>query len=261
MSGWDANILQQIRNRVIGSPDGPFTDLAETIYMQQIIQVLLGDPQVPPYGNLDRRIYLERIRDVLTNVLATYPKGQLLKTGQTVVYVAGDDGTYQKGIAKSYTLLELGQFAGNTNITINSKTDVHTNKCVFDNNTGLMWSQTVAGSVGPASNGLIPFTTTGAGVTAEGIFPFAAAANAASLAGYSDWRIPNLFEINSLLNLAAASAVPPNPPFPGWPNNTVWTSSTTSSVTTQAYFLNFNNGIMESLAKTNNFRCALVRGG
>ena len=45
--------------------------------------------------------------------------GPVLKTGQTTVYKAGDDGTYQKGIARSYTCGAAG--------------------VVTDNATGLQW--------------------------------------------------------------------------------------------------------------------------
>ncbi len=40
--------------------------------------------------------------------------GLLLKTGQTSVYHAGDDGSYQKGVVKNYTVLSTGQHTGTT---------------------------------------------------------------------------------------------------------------------------------------------------
>ena len=116
---------------------------------------------------------------------------RLLQTGQVTSYGSGtgvDDGALQKGRSKSYTILTTGQYSGTTNITINAKTDAHSNNCVVDNRTKLMWSRYVSASVGPASDGKIPWTTKG---SVEGIFTYVAAANAATLAGYSDWRIPN----------------------------------------------------------------------
>lgn len=264
MSGWDQNVLQQIRDQVLGLSNTKFGDLNETVYMQQIIQALLGQPQVGPYGSLHRRIYLERMRDVLTAVLATYPKGQLLKTGQLTSYGSGagvDDGALKKGIAKSYTVLSTGQYAGNTNITINSKTDAHTNACVMDNNTGLMWSRAYSASVGPASNGLLPWTTTGSGGTAEGIFPYVAAANAASLSGYTDWRIPNVYELLSIADYEAPNGVPNPTAFASWGTVVVWTASTWMTATTQAYYVDLSDASLRNLTKTNaNGVAALVRG-
>jgi hypothetical protein len=47
-----------------------------------------------------------------------YPRraAMLLATGQTTVYHAGDDGSYRRGIAKSYTVLSTGQYSGTTNV-------------------------------------------------------------------------------------------------------------------------------------------------
>lgn len=264
--GWDRTILQQIRNRVLGNPDGPFTDLADEVYLQQIIQALLGETQVGPYGNLHRRIYLERIRDLLTNVLATYPKGQLLKTGQTISYGSGtglDDGALQKGIAKSYTLLSSGPYAGTTNITVNSKTEAKSNACALDNNTGLMWCNTLSATVGPANDGKLPWTTTGSGGTAEGIFPYVAAANAAGLAGYSDWRIPNINEALSIADYAAPTGIPNATAFPGWPANPqFWTSTTATNAGTYAFYMYIGDYASDTIAlKTSTQLVLLVRGG
>ena len=65
----------------------------------------------------------------------------LLKTGQTISYHTGDDGDLELGTAKSFTVLDTGQYSGTTNITINGKTCALSNNCVQDNNTGLMWAR------------------------------------------------------------------------------------------------------------------------
>jgi hypothetical protein len=119
----------------------------------------------------------------------------LLKTGQTTSVITGDDGDLEKGVARSFTTLDTGQYAGTTNITMAGKTDIHSNECVQDNVTGLMWSLNQSASVGPddakGGVGFMPWTTDGDG---NGIFVYVAAANAAGLSGYSDWRIPNMYE-------------------------------------------------------------------
>ena len=188
--------------------------------------------------------------------------GKLLATGQITSYGSGtgvDDGALRKGIVKSYTILTLGQYSGTTNVTINSKTDAHSNNCVFDNNTGLMWSRTASASVGPASDGKLPWTTTGAGATAEGIFPYCAAANAAGLAGYSDWRIPNISEIESITLREAGVTAPDTTAFPSYPLVAMWSSTTEKQATANAVTFTFGNresGLVKAIACA----CILVRG-
>jgi hypothetical protein len=187
-------------------------------------------------------------------------QGGLLKTGQTTQYGGyEDDGYYEKGSAKQYTILTAGRYAGTTDITLNSKTDTHSNNCVLDLKTKLMWSRYPTDGLGPGTDGKLPWTTNGSG---EGIFAFVAAANAALLGGYSDWRIPNLFELQSLLILEQPTA-PPNPTaFPGWPvTNYFWTSTTLPYNTTRAITLYFAGGNVDGVAKTTNYLTALVRGG
>ena len=124
---------------------------------------------------------------------------KLLKTGQTTQYDSqADDGSLQKGIARSYTALTTGSYAGTTNITISGDTIAMENACVTDNNTGLMWMKNTPDSdIGDGHDGKLYWFKT---ATADNdIFAFCTAANAASLAGHDDWRVPNVFEIISLV--------------------------------------------------------------
>jgi hypothetical protein len=186
--------------------------------------------------------------------------GNLLKTGQTTQYGGyQDDGYFKKGISRLYTILTTGRYSGTTNITLNSKTDVHSNNCVYDQRTKLMWSRYVTASVGPASDGLIPFTTNGSG---EGLFPYAAAANAALLAGYSDWRVPNVLEFNSLLNFESPKCDPDPASFPGWTSAAWYATSTTSPPSsTQFKVIMTQFGNMDNDDKTTTRLLLLVRGG
>lgn len=185
----------------------------------------------------------------------------MLATGQTTSYGSGagvDDGALQKGVAKSYTVLTADQYSGTTNITINSKTDAHSNECVVDNNTGLMWSRTVSASVGPTSNGLLSWTTNANG---EGIFTYCAAANVALLAGYSDWRIPNIYELFCLYNMQATSSAPDTTAFPVWSSGAlVWASTTRPNLTTAAHQAVSGSGSVSTNIKTTTATAALVRG-
>jgi hypothetical protein len=190
---------------------------------------------------------------------------RLLATGQVTSYGSGtgvDDGALKKGIVKRYTILTTGQYSGTTAILINGKTDAHSNNCVFDDHTGLMWSRYASASVGPASNGLIPWTTTGSGTTAEGIFPYCAAAVAASLAGYTDWRVPNAYELGSIMHREATNTVPDVTAFPSWVASSYYSSTSRYSAQTSAIQVNFDTvGQITTLTKTINAYVVLVRGG
>uniref|UniRef100_A0A6M3J3E0 Lcl C-terminal domain-containing protein n=1 Tax=viral metagenome TaxID=1070528 RepID=A0A6M3J3E0_9ZZZZ len=61
----------------------------------------------------------------------------------------------------------------------------------------------------------------------NGIFPFAKACNQAGVGGYSDWRVPNIFELNQLAGIGATGGVPNTTAFPSWPITPLWSSSTT----------------------------------
>jgi hypothetical protein len=192
-------------------------------------------------------------------------RGKLLATGQVTSYGSGtgvDDGALQKGLPKPsavYTVLDTGQYSLTTNITINGKTDVHSNACVFDNNTGLMWSQTVAATVGALGNGTLSFTTNGNG---EGIFTYCAAANAASLSGHTDWRIPNVFELLSLMDFEQPTSMPDTTAFPVWSVSSFISSTTAPGTTTSVETVYFaTSGTVATTAKTTRGACALVRGG
>lgn len=90
------------------------------------------------------------LRDVFEKAFSCVP----LKTGQTTSYHAGDDGDLQRGVSRSYTVLDTGQYSGTTDITINGKTHAASNACVKDNRTGLEWHQEVIqADIGPAANG------------------------------------------------------------------------------------------------------------
>lgn len=189
-----------------------------------------------------------------------YPCPHLPVTGQTTQYGGyDDDGFYQAGVAKAYTVLTLGQYAGTTAIVLNAKTENHSNNCVQDDVTCLMWSRYMsAANVGPANNGRLPWTTNGAG---EGIFTYVAAANVAGLAGHSDWRIPNIFELFALCNMEVPNAVPDAVAFPGWLATFVWSSTTRPDNVTLGLVNRFDIGTPTGIVKTATWYAPLVRRG
>lgn len=81
--------------------------------------------------------------------------GLLLKTGQTTQYSGKeDDGYFEKGLSKDYTVLSIGQYSGTVAIVLNGKTHNLSNNCVMDNRTGLMWARYVPDAdIGPGADG------------------------------------------------------------------------------------------------------------
>jgi hypothetical protein len=105
----------------------------------------------------------------------------------------------------------------------------------------------------------MPWTTDGSG---HGIFAFVAAANLAKLGGYSDWRIPNLSELLSLLDYEATRCYPDATAFPNWQTGFyLWVATTLPSSTPNAYAITTDNSSLGWAIKTTNYFVALVRGG
>jgi hypothetical protein len=179
-----------------------------------------------------------------------YTEGPLLKTGQTTNYTpAGrtsqDDGGVQAGIAGSmldgqYIILTTGQYSGTTNITIGALTDIHSNECVFDKVTGLMWSRTPSAAVfGVGTQNLFWSSE----VLLEDIFNYCDQANLAGLSGFNNWRIPNIKELFMMRIIETPSALPNTVAFPSIVDTTILWSSTTSAKTVNVALVNaFTSG-------------------
>jgi hypothetical protein len=134
---------------------------------------------------------------------------QLAKTGQTTSSAAGDDGDLEKGVA-----WPSPRFTDNGDGT------------VTDNLTGLMWAQDA---------------------NLDGTKPWADALTYVSglnLATHDDWRLPNVNELESLINAEEASSA-------AWLNTLgftdvqaaiYWTSTTYDNNTANAWVVNMEAG-------------------
>ena len=191
-------------------------------------------------------------------------KFRLTATGQTTDYTpAGrtcvDDGGSQLGASRSYGILTAGQHSGTTAITVNAKTDTHTNETVVDKRTGLMWSRRESASVGATSNGQLEWDDTAG--SDEDVFEYCDQANLASLAGYTDWRVPNREELYSIITTETGE---PFLDVTAWPSVLqgvgFWSSSTVEGVSANSYATH-TDGTMVGVVKTTSVRrVILVRG-
>ena len=175
------------------------------------------------------------------------------KTGQTKCYTdkgvseqdcpatgwPGQDGDLQKGVT-----WPSPRFTDNGDGT------------VTDNLTGLMWMQNA--DAGNDCQGADTGDETWANALAS-----AAACNAsAGFAGYTDWRLPNVRELFSLIDFS--QEYPPLPsghPFTGVHQSTYWSSTTSVTSTDAAWNVGLSYGSVWPSGKVNSRYVWPVRGG
>ena len=137
------------------------------------------------------------------------------KTGQSIEYADGDDGDLEAGIAWPAPRFSVS------------------GSCVTDNLTGLMWVSS-------------PDATTRTWAVALDH------ANTLSLDGHDDWRLPNINELESLVNAGAVDAAAwlNGQGFTGIQSSRYWTSTTYFNGTSTAAIVYLYDGSIGSNAKT-----------
>jgi len=149
------------------------------------------------------------------------------KTGQTTTYRAGDDGDYQMGAEWPEP-----RFTDNGDGT------------VTDNLTGLMWSKNANIDGQKTWSDAIDWC------------------NALDHGGYSDWRLPNVRELHSLIDMGEYSpCLPDGHPYTNVQSSDYWSSSTPSYFTDTARHMIMDSGYVYSFSKTNTFYVWPVRRG
>ena len=149
----------------------------------------------------------------------------LPRTGQTTMHAAGDDGALEKGVAWPDP-----RFTDKGNGTI------------YDNLTGLMWEQ--------APSGTSDWT---------GALEYA---NDLDLGGHRDWRLPNVNELESLINAGQADTSV-------WLNTqgfsgvefVYWSSTTSAPSNAEAWYVSMSYGIVSYGSKGGLRYLLAVRGG
>ncbi len=131
------------------------------------------------------------------------------------------------------------------------------NNCVSDKLTGLMW-------VRDLNTVIIKGSTNGISTTWQNALGSVKQANDNSVyCGYTDWRLPNLNELKSLVNYAKSSpAVWLNTE--GFANvraNSYWSSTSYAPNTSYAWYVYFDYGNVNAYVKDGNRYVWPVRGG
>jgi hypothetical protein len=154
------------------------------------------------------------------------------KTGQTTSYVTGDDGDLEKGV----------DWPG-TRFTADTDT-------VTDNLTGLMWSRDASPEAGGSEVEQVTWSTA------------LTYCDDMSLAGHDDWRLPNIKELQSLIDFSQYNPALPSNPFTGVQGG-YWSSTTDGNNTTYAWGMDLANGTVSSggFIKTGDHYVWPVRGG
>jgi len=155
----------------------------------------------------------------------------LPKTGQVTSYTDYDDGYYEKGYPKTGV-----RFTDNGDGTIT------------DNATGLMW----------ASDG------NGAGCNNGDFINMANAitwAESLTFAGYSDWRLPNIKELVSILDYEENNPAINATFFPNTTNGNYESTTTVNSNTSLCFVVKLADGIVVTVPKGFSHSVRAVRGG
>ncbi|MCJ7828831.1 MAG: DUF1566 domain-containing protein [Dehalococcoidia bacterium] len=164
----------------------------------------------------------------------------LPKTGQIDVYQAGDDGTYQAGWWR-------GKTVANNRTRFIAKT-IGGDDVVIDRATSLIWA--ADGTAAGCNNGST-ITWSNAIIYAEGL----------TFAGFSDWRVPNIRELMSILDYNEYMPTIQDPPFTHTKSNIYWSSTTSKNNDLVVWYVNFLEGIITTTAKTGLRYVRVVRGG
>jgi hypothetical protein len=167
---------------------------------------------------------------------------ELHRTGQTTSYTANDDGALQKGVAWP-----------SSRFTVEG--DI-----VKDALTGLIWSLD-ANVPGPGS------CAPGEAKTWQAAFTYVNCLNTNNYLGFKDWRLPNLLELTSLIDMSRYSPAIPSPhPFAnmsGAPYEIFWwTADTLAGNTSFALATDLGlRGATFPKDKSNSYSVWPVRGG
>ena len=141
--------------------------------------------------------------------------------------------------------------------TPNHRYTVNNDGTVSDHQTGLMWAQCGEGQTweaGSCSGTVSTHTWQGALTQAEAV----------TLAGYSNWRLPNIKELKSLVSRKCANPAINANIFPETPASHFWSGSPTANDSDRAWFVRFpfgGDGSSYDHLKSYSYAVRVVRDG
>jgi len=173
--------------------------------------------------------FIKRAGGVMTFTTGTMLPHELPDTGQITSYASGDDAVY------------------NSSATQPSYTD-NGDGTITDNRTGLMWVKD--GNSAGCNNGSY-LIWADALTFCENL----------SYVGYTDWRLPNRNELQSIVDYGKKNPSINTTYFPNTKSNFYWTSTTYAGNTSYTWVVIFSYGSVASDYKTVNYYVCPVRGG
>ena len=224
----------------LNPPAGPGDPASQMYTVEQIYNRLSGGGNATKMTSFTEPLNWPNsgTMHTLDDIYALAWPARVPKTGQTTSYAARDDGELKKGVAWPNP-----RFTDNGNGT------------VTDNLTGLMWMKDA--NAGNDCAGPDAGTETWATALTS-----AAACNAASYAGQTDWRLPNVRELQSLIDYGRFSpALPSGHLFTSVLLSYYWTSTTGAANTSNAWVVYMPDGFVQHGAKASPQYVWLVRGG
>lgn len=123
---------------------------------------------------------------------------------------------------------------------------------VSDLRSGLMWKKCAEGESGNTCSGSAStMTWTQAQLAAQ----------TANFAGYGDWRLPNVRELQSLVEDCRSNPAINDTYFPNNPSAGVWSGSPDTGASSYAWYVHFYYGYVNNDSRASVNRVRLVRGG
>ena len=128
---------------------------------------------------------------------------------------------------------------------------------ITDRKTGLIWKQCLEGQSGSdcASGGVETFTWQQALQRAQTVN------SSGGFAGFSDWRVPTIKELSSLVEHQCVGPAINLTRFPNASNHWLWSSSAVAGSAFHAWGVNFGNGSTNGILKSDSYQLRLVRSG
>ncbi len=164
----------------------------------------------------------------------------LPKTGQSIIYETGDDGDIHAGWWKGLVLaLNRNRFVVKT---------IGGDDVVVDRATGLTWARD-GNEAGCYSGGVLNWVNC------------LSWARGLDFAGFTDWRLPNILELGSIIDYARWLAPTIYIVFTNTSSNDYFTSTTFGITTANAFQIAFNSAVISFTLKSASRRLRCVRGG